>query len=165
MGGTMMRIKTTAFVFTVLLGTATFLHADMNPGDQGLGLYVGSPVGVTYKYWYSHTMAIDGGLGVIGGNFALYATHLWHDFSLIPRPASWNAQSPFYFGLGTRVSFASSPRFGLRSIVGASYMPNAKPLEFFAELGPFLRLTPDIGAEIDGGIGFRYYFKALTNPS
>jgi hypothetical protein len=150
----------------VLIGVLSLMagpaRAEMSPGDQGLGLYIGSPIGVTYKYWYTPTMAVDAGAGDIGGRFALYATHLWHDFSLIPRPASWTGQLPFYFGLGTRLSFASDPRFGLRTIVGVSYIPDRTPLEFFAELGPFIRLTPDVGAEIDGGVGVRYYFKALT---
>jgi len=106
-------------------------------------------------------MAVDAGMGVIGGNFAMYATHLWHDFTILPKPDSWNGQLPLYFGIGARLRFTEDPRFGIRTIVGTSFMHNQKPFEVFVELGPFIRLTPDVGISIDGGVGVRYYFKAL----
>ena len=145
----------------MVFGTAP-ARADMNPSDEGLGLYLGSPIGVTYKYWYARTMAVDAGVGVITGDFAFYATHLWHDFTILPKPASWNGQLPFYFGVGARSRLASDANFGARTIVGVAFLHNTKPFELFAEVGPFLRLAPDVGVSIDGGVGFRYYFKALT---
>ncbi len=162
--GREMRYSTPAAVCLLLL-LSPAVQAEVRPGDQGLGLVAGSPIGLTYKYWYSRTMAVDAGLGAIGGNFAFYATHLWHDFSLLPKPASWDGQLPFYFGVGTRVRFTSDPRFGVRTIVGTSFIHSRKPFEIFGELGPFIRLTPDVGVSIDGGVGFRYYFKSLVPSS
>jgi hypothetical protein len=160
MGGTMSR-KLVVTLALMAVCIAKPVRAEVQSGDQGLGLIFGSPIGLTYKYFYTHTMAVDGGIGVIGDKLAIYATHLWHDFSLIPKPSGVDAQLPFYFGVGARLRFMEDPRFGIRTITGISFMHNKRPFELFGELGPFIRLTPDVGVSMDGGVGFRYYFRAL----
>ena len=154
---------TVALILTVfsLIISAFPVHAEIKPSDYGVGLMAGSPSGATFKYWLTKASAVDAGMGIIGEQFALTSTYLWHDFSLIPKPASWDCDLPFYIGAGARLRFTSDPRFGARTIIGISYIPHSKPLEFFGELGPFFRFTPDVGLSLDGAVGFRYYFKAL----
>lgn len=157
-----MGLSIRSFLWCLLLLTvAVPLWADVEPGDQGYGLMAGAPSGVTFKYWYGEGLAVDAGAGVIGDNFGAYATHLWHDFNLLPKPEGLQGELPFYVGLGTRARFSKQVRWGIRTIVGVGYILARKPLEFFAEAGPFIRVTPDAGISIDGAIGFRYYFETL----
>src|SRR5882672_5942427 len=67
------------------------------PGDFGLGAMFGAPTGLSMKYWYSSSAALDGGLAWHFGDddrFQIHADHLWH----IPVAALAvpNGRLPFY---------------------------------------------------------------------
>jgi len=48
--------------------------------------------------------------------------------------------------------------FGLRVPVGLSFFFDRVPIELFLEIDPGIRLFPDTSADVDGGIGVRFYF-------
>jgi len=129
-------------------------------GDFGAGAYIGSPTGLTGKYWLSDSRALDGALAWKEGDenrFEIAVDHLWH-YAFITNP-SIDGRLPFYFGLGLRVLAGDDSEAGLRLPLGVSFLCKDVPVEFFAEIAPVVRFAPDTGAGIDGGVGVRYYFK------
>ncbi len=129
-------------------------------GDFGLGAILGSPTGLSLKYWFGPQAAIDGGFAWHfghDGNVDIHSDYLWHI-----RSRYWavpNGQLPFYIGAGLRVIAGRHSEAGLRIPLGVSYLIQNAPLEVFAEIVPVMRFAPDTAADLDGGIGVRYYFK------
>jgi len=131
-------------------------------GQLGLGGILGSPTGVTAKYWLDDMLAIDGGIGY--GNAAVfYADALVNSWRLLP--AIQNASTNLYAGIGPRIATDDGGQFALRAVAGAGFWPKQAPIELFAEIGPTFKLTPDNKVGIDGGIGLRYYFKVALSPA
>jgi hypothetical protein len=137
-------------------------------GDQGLGLMLGNPSGLSYKFWLDEKTAFDAAAGINQDEFDVHATFLWHVFNWNDRiqPGSLGAITergdfPVYFGVGPRVLFEKNTEFGLRFPVGLSFLPRSSTWEFFTEIAPVVRLTPDTGMDFDFAIGARYYFPAI----
>lgn len=155
--------KSLFFVFIILCGIkgAWALEA----GDQGYGIMLGNPSGLSGKIWLNHDAAIDGAFGVDGGELDAHLSLLWHD-ETIPKQLHitdhlQGVKVPFYFGIGPRVIFGDNPEFGIRTPVGLSFLPDGTDWEIFTELAPVLRLTPDVGFDGNFAVGVRYYFKAI----
>ncbi len=130
-------------------------------GDFGAGVVLGSPTGLTAKYWLGGHRAIDGTLAWKFGHedqLEIAADHLWHH-TFPNSSASVRGWLPFYFGLGVRVLAGDDAEAGVRIPLGLSYMVQDAPVEFFAEIVPVVEFAPDTDADIDGGIGVRYYFN------
>lgn len=151
-------------ILGTLIATALAIPAAAeNVGGQlGVGAMLGSPTGVTAKYWVDDMLAIDGGIGY--GNAAVfYADALVNDWRLLP--AIQNASTNLYAGVGPRVATDDGGQFALRAMVGAGFWPKQAPIELFAEIGPTFKLTPDNRVGVDGGVGLRYYFKVALSPA
>lgn len=132
------------------------LRAD--PGDFGAGLILGSPFGVTAKYFITNTHAVDAGVGDVADDFTAYADYLWHAWDIFPKPKEGRFEG--YLGLGGQLRDArhTDDIFGLRTVAGAGYWVQGAPIEIFAELVPVIELSPNDFVQLDGGIGARYYF-------
>ena len=150
----------------LMLATAP-VFAD-RAGDQGVGLMLGNPSGFTYKFWLDNNMAIDGGAGVDNSALDLQATFLWHNFSWANKfqdsfikNITDNGDFPFYIGVGPRILFKDNTEFGVRVPFGLSFLPHNTTWEFYGELAPVVRFTPDTGMNFDFGVGARYYFPAV----
>jgi len=124
---------------------------------------LGSPSGITAKYWLDHQQAVDGGIGwgFDGDGVTLIADYLWHDFSAFKFQESSNlggGQLPLYLGVGPRIQTGGRDNFGIRGVIGTSYLFPHNPFEIFAEIAPVLVLVQDVEGDLDGDVGFRYYF-------
>lgn len=144
----------------LLLGLiVTFnLSALAQANKFGLGIILGEPTGVIFKYWTSRTTAFDvaGSWSFVGENsFHLHADYLYHNFELFKVD---KGKLPVYYGIGARLSLQDQTRFGVRIPVGLSYMFDRAPFDVFLEIGPVLDLVPATEFNILGFIGFRYYF-------
>jgi hypothetical protein len=145
-----------------LLASSNALAAPQpgQPGDFGLGAMFGAPTGLSFKYWWTNTAALDGGLAWhFGGDsrFQVHADHLWHI-----NVSGWNVPNgrlPAYVGAGLRVLAGDHPEAGIRIPLGLSYLAAKAPVEIFAEIVPVVEFAPDTSGELDGAIGVRYYFK------
>ena len=130
-------------------------------GKVGIGVIVGEPTGISAKYWLNDNFALDTAAGWSlrrDSDFYLHGDVLWHDFDLIPIS---NGQLPVYIGAGGLARFRDSGHaneVGLRMPVGASYMLENTPMDIFVEIAPGIDVSPDIRADITGGIGIRYWF-------
>ena len=126
----------------------------------GAGLVFGDPTGVSMKYWLSEKSAID---GVVGWSFAdetnfhLHTDYLYHLFDLIPVDTG---SLPLYFGGGVRykVRNRGDDLFGIRAVVGVSYLFQDLPIDIFGEIGPILDVVPSVRARLSIGIGARFWF-------
>lgn len=124
----------------------------------GLGIILGEPTGVIFKYWTSRTTAFDvaGSWSFVGENsFHIHADYLYHSFDLFKVD---RGKLPVYYGIGARLSLQDRTRFGIRLPVGLSYMFDRAPFDIFLEIGPVLDLVPATEFNVLGFIGFRYYF-------
>ncbi len=160
-------MKKALFSVGLLVTLILPVHAD-HSGDQGIGLMLGNPSGASYKVWLNNIAAIDAAVGVAQGDFDIHATLLWHNFTWakgindrLIKGITDSGDFPFYFGVGPRVLFQGNTEVGLRFPVGLSYLPNKTDWEFFTEVAPVLRFTPDTGIDADFAIGARYYFPAV----
>jgi hypothetical protein len=161
-----MKTKRSILCLAVLLMAAP-VFAERS-GDQGIGLAVGKPTGATYKFWLDNNTAIDAAVGVDESEFDVHATFLWHNFTWTNRiqdnlikGITDNGDFPFYVGVGPRILFRDNPEFGVRVPLGLSFLPHNTTWEFFGEVAPVVRVTPDAGLNLDFAIGARYYFPAV----
>jgi len=148
-------MKKLILVYLLLL-TARPLWAQQ-AGQFGAGVALGSPVGVTGKYWLDGTKAVDFGLGASSrGNFAAYADFALHGWDILPQPGK--GKLGLYVSAGPRVENENGGQFGIRTMGGLSYWIENHPAEMFAEAGPVFELGPDSGVDVDGALGVRIYF-------
>lgn len=146
------------------------------PAEFGLGGMVGSMVSVTGKYWLSKSGALDFGFAFSGNpDAALYADYLYHIPQIFGRSAKFTRETAGYFGGGGGIAFWDDSyecgRWGcdrrreregtgifLRGLVGFEWFAAPTRFGVFGELGPTVLIAPDIAADLDVGVGGRYYF-------
>ena len=143
-------------------------HADAFGKKVGLGLELGSPSGISGKFFISGDHAIDAllGFGFFGGqSLHLHADYLYH-FGLLDND---NLRMEFYPGVGPYFKFRDSDqagdplRIGLRFPLGLVFLihkwaENKAPIDLFIEVAPGVRLSDKTSFSLDGGVGARYYF-------
>jgi hypothetical protein len=90
--------------FIVVLAMAVGPLAAMAQGSSfGLGIMVGEPTGISWKYWSGGDRALAGGVAwglSNNGYFHLHADYLFHKMDLIPVSTG---KLPLYFGPGVRM--------------------------------------------------------------
>jgi hypothetical protein len=136
----------------------------------GLGLMLGAPSGLSGKYFLSGSNALDFGVGAIGyyrgrDGLHLHMDYLWHPVSLTSTP---DFELPLYLGIGGRFfdfddANDQAYAFGVRAPLGIAFDFTNVPLDVFVELALvvdfFSGYRDNVGAELDGAIGIRYYFQ------
>ncbi len=133
--------------------------APIDAGDMELGILLGEPTGLSWKYWTTGNAAID--LGVAwsfgdGGNFHLHGDYLFHNFDFFEVDSG---SLPIYVGIGGRVRLEDDDsRVGLRVAIGLEYILESNPFSFFFEVAPIVDFLPETEADVNGGIGVRYIF-------
>lgn len=151
-------------ILSVLFIFPGLAMARKNAGDQGYGLMLGNPSGLSGKIWFSDQIAIDGALGINQSDVGIHLSFLFHDYNLLTNAGinkNPDLETPVYIGVGPRFIFSDNDEFGIRFPVGVSILPHSTPWEFFAEVAPIIRTTPDTGFDGDFAIGARYYFDAI----
>lgn len=121
----------------------------------GLGLTIGAPTGLNAKVWLSRHVAIDGGFGwnvERNPELQVHSDVLWHNFR------AFGPRLPLYYGVGGRLEFEGSNRFGIRVPIGLAYFLRI-PADIFVEIVPVINVAPKIGLDINGGLGARFFFN------
>jgi hypothetical protein len=143
------------------LGAADISHRHPGEaGDLGVGVVLGSPTGLTMKYWLDQSNAFDASLAWKFGHddrLAMSADYLWH--ITLSDVYSLPGKLPFYAGAGLRVLAGDDSEAGLRIPLGLAFLFHDAPIEIYGEIVPVVRFAPDIDSDLDGGVGFRYYFR------
>jgi hypothetical protein len=134
-------------------------------GKFGVGLIVGEPTGVAWKYRISGANAVDGAIGLSPGDRArFHVDYLWEKHSFQEENLS------LHYGAGCGGFTVSRSRggdtyvfvrrdlgFAFRGIVGLTYMFPRSPFDAFIEIAPLLIVSPASGMGIDAALGVRLY--------
>ena len=143
----------------------------------GLGLELGDIAGLTGKWFFAPSHALDFGIGDIydtyyvngnPGGLHLYADYLWHPFVLTKADAF---ELPFYVGVGGRyIDTNDCPAggpcvqvFGIRVPLGITFDFNNVPLDIFLQVVPTLDFYNNYAPhsfylDVDFTVGIRYWF-------
>jgi hypothetical protein len=159
-----------------LLASSAPRAARAEGGNFGLGLIIGSPTGVSLKYYISKGHAIDAAVGLttIGNDgLHIHADYLWHPWVLASE-GSFDLAA--YLGLGGRVLDHDRGRgrdddfhLGVRGPVGLvfDFLKSGVPLDVFVEVALVLDFVindddgddhDNVDLDLNAGIGARYYF-------
>jgi hypothetical protein len=157
----------------VLLAAAAPRRARAEGGPFGLGLIIGSPTGLSLKYYLGESgQAIDGAIGwafVSSSGIHVHADYLWHPLVLTRDPSF---TLPLHVGVGVRLLDHDRGRAGdddlhvaLRAPVGITFDFTQIPLDVFIEVALLLDFHGDegkdndnINLDLNAGVGVRYYF-------
>lgn len=124
--------------------------------DFGAGLFIGSPTGITGQVFLKDDRAIRAMLGLNGGKADINSDYIfWFPDAIGSDKMSFN----LFLGAGARLRFSDPTRFGVRIPVGVStFFDNDEVFEGYVEIAPIVDLAPKVELDINGGIGFRFYF-------
>lgn len=138
-------------------------------GRFGIGIMLGDPSGLSWKYHLSARTALAGVAGFSPfDRFRLHVDHLW-----VARPFDEPALTLWY-GVGGVLGFGHarvfvrngknsyvtrsvSTGFGVRMAGALTYAIPRSPVEAGVELAPVLIIGPDPGAGLDAGLFVRFY--------
>jgi hypothetical protein len=155
----MKTLRVTLAAVAVLVVTAAAQPA--GAGKLGVGLMGGTPSGISAKAWLSPNTAVDAGLGwgslPHGGYLHVHADFLYHFTNLVP-DLEFTTLPP-YVGIGGRLGLSDEMHIGARVPFGITMLFKEYPIDLFFEVVPVVTLLPETGADWDGSIGFRYYFR------
>ena len=152
-------MKRTLCLSILLLGVCGAASAQ-DARDIGAGIVLGDTLGATGKVWLDKYSAIDLNLGAdsSSGNFTVSSDFLYHGWKALPQPSQGRLAA--YIGGGPRIEARDdATEFGLKALLGLSYFMPKNPLEFYGELGPLFRMSPNGGVYLIGGVGVRFYFR------
>ena len=150
--------------FFLSLSCANLAHAEDNH-QLGVGVVIGTTTGFTFKYIRDPKIAYDGTLGWgDGDNFRMNGDVLWQKPRLFQVNREW---FDGYYGLGGRAidrgNYSSNSNnngleLGPRAVGGVRYMFHDPRVEVFGELAVVMDIIPATDADLEVGIGGRYYF-------
>lgn len=167
-------MKTTMFIIGVLLtlslALATTASAQQQGGRFGAGFVFGEPTGIAWKYNINERNAIDGAIGFSPyDRYRIDVDYLWHSYPFRDPNLS------LHYGVGGAVGFGRTDYllvdgrnsylfrtqdlgFGVRGVVGMTYLVPRTPMDLFLEVAPLMILAPGTGMGVDLGLGARFYF-------
>lgn len=140
-------------VFTV--ATIQTAEAQNRPTNTELGIILGEPTGISFKFWQSGSTAIDGAVAwSLGRNESVHvhADYLFHNNLDVDQGVLL-----FYYGPGVKAVFADDPRVGVRFPLGMQYIIDSTRISLFFEIAPTFDLSPSTSFGVDGGLGLRFF--------
>ena len=146
-------MKRLAFLFFLI---CCILPAKAQQRPLGLGIILGNPSGISFKYWQSQRNAFDGGLAWSTDNeesFQIHGDYLWHRFDI-----TGDSRTPLYYGIGLRIrTEGEAAGMGIRIPGGITHLFRNDPFEIFFELVPVFDLAPETELDVEVGLGARFY--------
>jgi hypothetical protein len=144
--------------------TPRTVHAQ---GSFGIGLIVGEPTGISWKYQLNDRHALDGALGFSPfDRMRLHVDYLWLNRAFNDRQFTLSYGAGLAIGFGKRwvdgrrgvlCYVVQEAALAIRIPVGLSYQIPRTPLEAGLEIAPLLILGPEAGWGFDGGLILRIY--------
>ncbi len=153
-----MRISLYLIILFCLFYISGFPKEKSN-GPFGLGIIIGEPSGLSFKYWMDKNSAFDLALAWSfekdSAAFRIHADYLWHFLDVFNVP---KGKLMPYLGGGALVNVSEKAKVGVRIPFGIEYFFQSVPLEIFLELVPVLNLVPATTFGGNVGLGVRFYF-------
>ena len=151
-------MKKTLFLTLLIFIFFHKAHSQNLSGSIGVGAIIGEPTGVSVAYHTTDGHSFAGGTAWHFLNrisYHLHVDYLFYQYNIFQPD---HGSLPLYFGLGARLRFDKTDKFGIRFPIGIAYHFENEPIEIFFEIVPIMELMP--GTELAGnsGIGIRYYF-------
>jgi hypothetical protein len=163
-------VAAAALIGALALAPAEASATEIGARPFGLGIQLGAPSGITGKlYMGGRRNAIDFALGayyddVFYNNAFVQVSYHWH----FPELTSGSGVTiPLRIGVGGWLT-SGAWRFGYyrgydviiggRVPFGVDFDLETAPVQFYVEVAFAMAVVPFIGAGLDAGIGFRYYF-------
>ncbi len=160
--------------FWLFLLSAFFNPNRTHANELGLGVILFEPSGLSVNYFIDRDTSIDAaigwGVGTRYSRFYLHSTYLWH----LPKQIDLKKFSfDVFYGLGGRLiswedhyhprrsyrhSDSTITDIGVRGAGGLGYTFADPGLEIFSEISLTMNIIRDTYADIDLGLGVRYYF-------
>ena len=145
----------------IIVLLSVFFLSNINAQSKGigLGLIIGEPTGISFKYWTGSTTAFDAALAwsfIDEGAFHIHGDYIFHNMRLISVP---EGTLPFYYGIGARIKTANDTKLGVRVPLGLAYLFSNASVDIFIEVVPILDLMPKTDFSINAAIGARYFFN------
>lgn len=152
-----------------LLLEPTALATEIGSRPFGLGIQLGTPSGLTGKYYLGSrvsaiSFAVGGAYGdVLYDSFFAHATYELHFEELT---AGSGVAIPWRIGIGGWLAsgdyWVYGPGrdliLGARVPIGLDFDLEEAPVQFYVEVAFSMSVFPGIGAGLDAGLGVRYYF-------
>jgi hypothetical protein len=164
----MRNLRSTECVLIVVM-MITLTSSARTQGKFGVGVIVGEPTGVAWKYRISGENAVDGAIGLSPGDrLRFHVDYLWQKHSFQAQGLLLHYGAGVAFGTGgsrylalsrgdTYVLHQEDLGFAVRGVVGLTYEIPRSPFDVFLEIAPLLILSPASGIGIDAGLGVRIY--------
>ncbi|MBN21722.1 MAG: hypothetical protein CL678_10590 [Bdellovibrionaceae bacterium] len=125
----------------------------------GLGIIVGEPTGITGKYFFDQTQAVDFGISYSFDKFVYaYADYLKHFPHAFGKSSKFVYELAPYVGVGLGVGLDHDVLVAARIPLGIEWMIPRSQIGLFLELVPGLAVIPSTTFRFGGGIGVRFFF-------
>jgi len=159
-------LASAVLILVMVVGMADGARAQ---GKLGVGVILGEPTGIAWKYRLGGGEAVDGAVGLSPADrVRFHLDYLWEKRSFEQENLRLHYGVGLAFGVGdaeyvsiqrgdTYVLEERTLGFGLRGVVGLTYDFPRSPFDAFAEIAPLVILTPAGGFGIDAAIGVRVY--------
>lgn len=130
--------------------------------ENGIGVILGSPTGLSYEHFFEKDKSIDAALGwsTSEGKVNLHSTYLFHE-----NQSFYMNETPFnhFYGVGLKIrAFEKDDKqkwkMGPRAVFGISHDFEGIPLKAFAEIAGVLNLIEETNLDMDLNLGIRYMF-------
>jgi hypothetical protein len=147
-----------------LIVAASPVHAQKS--GSGFGLMIGDWSGVATKFWLGQSTALQFGfgaeVGLTNANDENEGTRirLLGDYLLVNHDAIESTEEfPIHYGVGAYANLGGGleDEFGVRAVIGLSYIVQQAPLDLYLDLVPHVQIDPSIGFGIGATMGVRYY--------
>jgi hypothetical protein len=126
--------------------------------DVGLGLFLGEPTGLDLKLDLQRRSALDIVLGF--STFRDGRADYGH-LTYLLTPVIGHGRSvsvPLRLGIGVAVFDTNDTNVAVRAPLEIGLMFHSVPLELYGEIALFVPFVRNVDAELQGGIGLRFYF-------
>ncbi len=144
------------FTLILIFFSITTSAAQDRYSEKEIGLILGEPTGLSFKYWRSNKSAIAAGMAWSfsdNGSLHLHGDYVLHNWLEVEE-----GSLAFYYGIGGRIRLTDNSEFGARVPLGLQYLIEDERIGIFFEIAPILDLLPDTELDVNGGIGARYFF-------
>lgn len=136
--------------------TPALAQTSTPPANVGLGGQIGSPSGITLKWYDAPGRAYD----VLGAwdlhDFFFVNLHMLFERPLSDSPLNFYYGPGAYIGVQDRRHRDSDLVVGISGNFGLNFF--TERFEVFLQLTPRLNVAPNTNGRIGGGVGLRYYF-------